>query len=103
MKSLFQQIESVENVSICGRTNRLYLLGVLPKAIANKADVSNEFCGGKEDSFEWLTDASTQYYNKSVATIQIIYNNEYLYNTDQNLHNYVCIIHSSSHLSSLCK
>ena len=62
--SLFQQIESVEKVSICGRTNRLYLLGIVPTAIANKEDVRDEFCGGdsyenNNDNFKWLTDAST--------------------------------------------
>ena len=62
--SLFQHIESVEKVSNCGRTNRLYLLGIVPTKIANE-DVRGVFCGGysyKEknpDNFKWLTDAST--------------------------------------------
>ena len=28
--------------------NKLYLLSVVPKSIANKADVSSEFCWGKD-------------------------------------------------------
>jgi hypothetical protein len=29
--------------------NQLYLLSVIPKSIANKADVSGEFCWGKDE------------------------------------------------------
>ena len=29
--------------------NKLYLLSAVPKSIANKADVSSEFCWGKDD------------------------------------------------------
>ena len=31
---------------------QVYLLSVIPKSIANKADVSNEFCWGKVDDRE---------------------------------------------------
>ena len=32
--------------------NKLYLLSAVPKSIANKADVSSEFCWGKADDCE---------------------------------------------------
>ena len=32
--------------------NQLYLLSAIPKSIANKADVSSEFCWGKNDDCE---------------------------------------------------
>ena len=50
----------------CGRENKLYLLSVLPKAIANKADVSSEFCGGKAgDGFQKMVcESCDPRYNK---------------------------------------
>ena len=49
MKNLLQHIQDIDVVRNCGNEKQLYLLSVVPKAIANKADVKNEFCGGKDD------------------------------------------------------
>ena len=73
MISLFQQIKSVDEVTTCGRANRLHFVGIVPEKIANR-DVSNEFCGGAEvnsqavaGGFDWLlTDDSTPDRNRSV-------------------------------------
>ena len=49
MESLLEHIQRIDTVLACVHENQLYLLSALPTAIANKADVSNEFCGGKPD------------------------------------------------------
>ena len=55
VKNLLQLIQCTDIVCTCGRENQLHLLSIIPNAIANKADVSSEFCGGKTgDGFQKL-------------------------------------------------
>ena len=55
VKNLLQLIQCIDIVCTCGCENQLHLLSVIPNAIANKADVSGEFCGGKtDDGFQKL-------------------------------------------------
>ena len=42
----------LQHIQRYSQKNHFYLLSVVPKSIANKADVSNEFCWGKIDDCE---------------------------------------------------
>lgn len=72
---LLQKIQSIRAVTDCGNGNQLYLLIILPTAIANKTNVKSEFCGGDHDHdhenwVEWLKHSYPT--ERSVKKLQFI-------------------------------